>query len=151
MTGVQRVLFRSPRAQASKLPVGPLVLVGIAVLGLLGVGGAELLRRRGVLPGRTTISAEELYARRLLISYKHALHQLKRHGATRESAMTVGEHIALVTQRLGDSVGSAYERLARLSERTLFARLPTQESDVVIGQEALTALKIALKEKARKH
>ncbi|WP_395142475.1 DUF4129 domain-containing transglutaminase family protein [Armatimonas sp.] len=140
-----------PKTQAGKLPVGPLVLVGIAVLGLLGVGGAELLRRRGVLPGRATISVEEIYARRLLITYKHALHQLKRHGATRESAMTVGEHIAVVTQRLGDSVGSAYERLARLSERTLFARQPTRESDVITGQEALAALKIALKTKERKY
>lgn len=135
--------------QRGKLPLGPLMLVGIAALGLVGVGATEFLRRRGMLPERRVLSVEELSARRLLAAYKSALHQLQRHGVSRERAMTVGEHIALVTQRLGETVGSAYECLARLSERTLFAQQPTRESDVQRGQESLAALKAALKERRR--
>ena len=140
----------SPPLQKAKLvalPSGPAMLAGVALLGLLGVGTTELLRRRGVLPGRDSISPEAIFARRVLTTYRAALHQLKRQGVARESSMTVGEHVELVQRRLGSTVARAYERLARLSERTLFSQQATPEGDVTLAQQALSELRTALKER----
>jgi transglutaminase-like putative cysteine protease len=140
----------STKAKTANISPGPIALAGIAVLGLLAVGGNELYqRRRGVRPGQSQISPEEIFARRVLATYRSALHQLKRHGAMRESTMTVGEHTQLVQKQLGSSVGKHYERLAKLSERALFARQALQEKDVSLAQEALRELNTNLKE--RKH
>ena len=135
------------KTRASSLPMGPLALAGLAVLGLVAVGTTELLRRRGILPSRAGISHEQLFAQRVQAYYKTALHQLKRQGVGRESSMTIGEHHALVRERLGSAIGLAYERLARQSERALFSQQAIRETDVTLAQEALRELGAALKER----
>ncbi|WP_309708089.1 transglutaminase domain-containing protein [Armatimonas sp.] len=137
------------KTKTASLSPGPIALAGLAVLGLLAVGGNELYRRRTPRPGQSQISPEEIFARRVLATYRSALHQLKRHGAMRESTMTVGEHTLLVQKRLGSSVGRTYVRLAELSERALFAQQVLREGDVRLAQEALREIRTNLKE--RKH
>lgn len=136
-----------PKTQTRKLSIGPMTLVGIALLGLSGVGAYELLRRRGILPQRRVVSPEERALQQLLLVYSQALKALAQNGAPRKRSQTIQEHLELVRTNLGEPIYRLYEPLALLSERMLFARHQPTPHELTAAEQTLRALKSALKER----
>lgn len=137
----------SKQKRRSTLMPGPVVLAALGVLGLLGVGTGELLRRRKPVGGKSGPSLQERHLRQLAQLHRVALQLLRRRGVPRSRAMTTQEHVAAVQKALGSGVARPYEALARLCDRALFAGSALPEGELLRASEALQQLKSALKDR----
>jgi len=135
----------SKQTKRTALPTGPIVLAAVGVVGLIGVGASELLRRRFRGQGKVALSAHERVSRQLAALYRSALKALARKGVPRRRAMTTGEHTQALRAALGDEIADAYAALARLCDLTLFAPAELDDTDLVDARAAHEQLQAALK------
>lgn len=137
----------SKQKKRSAVSPGPIVLGALGVLGLVGVGAGELLRRRQPRTLASRTLARERTLRQFAQLHRSALQQLKRHGVPRGRSMTTGEHVAAIQRGLGATVAEAYRELALICDQALFQARELGEADLQRAQQARSSLSAALRGK----